>query len=246
MLAEVGEFCAIYQSYTLTNLPTVRVEADEIWSYVGAKEKNKTQEGQGDLWTYTGMCADTKLIFSWLVGPRNVDSTHAFMHDMASRRANRVQLTTDGLSWYQGAVEAAFGWNGCDFAPLQKKYGTADGMPGRYGAPEVCIGAEKVTIFGNPDVTKVSTSYIERSNLTMRMNMRRFTRSTNAFSKKASNHAAAVDLHMMHYNYCRPHQTLTASAKGIKTTPAMSAGLTNHVWSVEDLLLKMDPRTMLQ
>src|ERR1035437_2260670 len=245
IVAEVGEFCAIYQSFTLTNLPCRRVEADEIWSFVGAKEKNKTQAGQGDLWTFTGMCAESKLIFSWLVGSRDHTTAREFMSDLASRLKNRVQITTDGHTMYLHAVEEAFGWNGADFAQLVKKYGTADGKPGRYGTPEVCIGAEKVTIFGNPDMEKVSTSYVERANLSMRMGMRRFTRSTNAFSKKAANHPYSVDLHMMHYNYCRPHQTLTKAAKGIKTTPAMASGLTDRVWSVEDLLSKMNPLTLL-
>ncbi|MGI8548599.1 MAG: IS1 family transposase [Gemmatimonadaceae bacterium] len=247
LLVEVGEFCSIYQDHTLRNLSCKRVEADEIWSFCGAKQKNATKAGQGDLWTYTAICADTKLALSWLVGPRSSASTRAFMLDVASRLGNRVQLTTDGLSWYLHAVENAFGWNGVDFAQLVKTYGMdPEKGPGRRYSPMVCTGADKVAVMGNPDITAVSTSYVERQNLTMRMQMRRFTRLTNGFSKKAENHAHAVSLHFMFYNYCRPHTTLTKSAKGTKTTPAMAAGLTNHVWTVEHILDLMDPTRLLQ
>jgi len=241
LLCEVGAFASIYQDVTLRDLRCRRVEADEIWSFVGAKAKNATREGQGDIWTYTALCADSKLAVSWLVGARNSENTKAFMEDVASRLANRVQLTTDGLSWYLAAVEEAFGWNGADFAQLIKTYGVAPEMPGtaRKYSPMECTGAIKTPVMGKPDLSKVSTSYVERANLTMRMQMRRFTRLTNGFSKKAENHAHAVSLHFLNYNYCRPHQTLTKTA-GRKTTPAMAAGLTDRVWSVEDVLAKME------
>lgn len=240
ILVEVGEFCSTYQNIVLRNLPCTRVEADEIWEFCGAKVKNATKAGQGDLWTYTAICADTKLLFSWMVGTRSHITTEAFMVDVASRLKNRVQLTTDGLSWYVAAVEKAFGWNGCDFAQLVKQYGTVPGEQGR-GTSSICIGAEKVVVMGNPDMEKVSTSYVERSNLQLRMNQRRFTRLTNAFSKKAENHAHAVSLAFMVYNFCRAHGTLTKARKGYKTTPAMAAGLTHRVWTVEDILGRMEP-----
>lgn len=247
LLVELGEFCSIYQDHTLRNLNCKRIEADEIWSFVGAKAKNATKDGQGDLWTYTAICADSKLMVSWRVGSRNHVNTQAFMQDVADRLANRVQLTTDGLRWYLSAVENAFGWNGVDFAQIVKTYG----MPmdelerQRRYSPMVCTGAIKLHVMGNPDMDLVSTSYVERSNLSMRMQMRRFTRLTNGFSKKAENHAHAVSLNFMFYNYCRPHQTLTKAAKGIKTTPAMAAGIADHVWTVEEILGIMAPDRIL-
>lgn len=248
LLVEIGEFCSIYQDHALQNLNCQRVEADEIWAYVGAKQKNATKAGQGDLWTYTAICADSKLVVSWLVGERNHRNTFDFMADVASRLANRVQLTTDGLSWYIAAVEAAFGWNGVDFAQIIKTYGIPldETERQRRYSPAVCTGAVKTPIMGDPDMEKVSTSYVERSNLSMRMGMRRFTRLTNGFSKKAENHAHAVSLNFMFYNYCRPHLTLTKAKKGIKTTPAMAAGITDHVWKVEEILEKMRPDYLLQ
>lgn len=245
LLVEVGEFCEVYQDHALRKLPCKRVEADEVWGYCGAKEKNKTKDGQGDLRTFTAICADSKLILSWLVGNRDRDTAHEFMQDVASRLRNRVQLTTDGHSMYLSAVESAFGWNDCDFAQLVKKYGTESGVSDRYGTPEVCIGADKVAVFGSPDMKNVTTSYVERANLSIRMGMRRMTRASNGFSKKAENHAHAFAIHMMHYNYCRPHQTLTKAAKGIKTTPAMAAGLTDHAWTLEEVLGLMDPTRLL-
>ena len=247
LLVEVGEFCSTYQNHTLVNLPCTRVEADEIWSFVGAKAANATKEGQGDLWTFTAICADTKLAVSWLVGPRSHHSTRAFMDDVASRLAERVQLSTDAFPGYLRAVEQSFGWNGADFATVKKLYATVTGAPtgGRYSPSPVVVGVEKVAVMGRPDMDKASTSYVERQNLTMRMSMRRFTRLTNGFSKKAENHAHAVSLHFMFYNYCRPHMTLTKAAKGIKTTPAMAAGLTNHVWTVDHILDLMDPTRLI-
>jgi IS1 family transposase len=246
LLVELGEFCSIYQYHALRNLPTTRVECDEIWAYTGAKQKNATKPGQGDLWTFVGICADSKLIFSWLVGSRTTESAQRFVKDIASRLANRVQITTDGHPMYLSAVENAFGWAGADFAQLVKTYGQAEDVEGqkRY-SPAVCTGAIKNPIMGRPNMDLISTSYVERSNLTMRMQMRRFTRLTNAFSKKAANHAHAVSLNFMHYNYCRPHQTLTKAANGIKTTPAMAAGLTDHVWPIEEILDLMRPDYLL-
>lgn len=248
LLVEVGEFCSTYQDIVLRNLTTKRVEADEIWAFVGAKAKNATSAAQGDIWTYTALDADSKLMLSWLVGPRNSENTRAFMVDVASRLGNRVQLTTDGLAWYVGAVENAFGWNGTDFAQLVKTYGVPHDETGaaRKYSPMECTGAIKTPVMGHPVEEHVSTSYVERQNLTMRMGMRRFTRLTNGFSKKAENHAHAVSLFFMYYNFCKPHGTLTKANRGIKRTPAMAAALTDHVWTVEEILEKMDPASPLR
>lgn len=247
LLVEMGEFCSIYQDHALRNLPSKRLEIDEIWAYVSAKKANATKPGQGDLWTYTAIDADSKLMVSWLVGSRNHENTRAFILDVSERLAGRVQITTDGLKWYVWAIENAFGWAGADFAQLVKTYGQTQVSedPTRRYSPAVCTGAEKTWVMGDPDMDKVSTSYVERANLSMRMGMRRFTRLTNAFSKKAENHAHAVSLFFMFYNYCRPHQTLTKAANGIKTTPAMASGLTDHVWTVEEILSLMDPNRLL-
>jgi IS1 family transposase len=243
ILVEVGEFCAIYQDHALRNLPCVRIEADEIWSFIGAKEANKTKAGQGDTWTFTAMCADSKLMLSWFVGSRAKENSHAFMQDIASRLSNRVQLSTDAFKGYPGAVEAAFGWNGCDFATIEKTFG-ADAKSygaGRYSPSPVVTRVEVVEVMGKPERKHISTSYVERSNLQLRMNNRRFTRLTNAYSKKAENHAHSVAIHFMAHNYVRAHGTLTKAAKGYKTTPAMVCGLTDHVWTVEEMLWKMEP-----
>ena len=243
ILVEVGEFCAVYQDIVLRNLPCQRIEADEIWSFVGAKAANAKQPGHGDLWTYTAMDADSKLMLSWLVGSRTGDNTRAFMADLASRLAHRVQLSTDAWKSYPAAIEKAFGWNGCDYATIEKQFGgvTDERGRGRYSPSAVVTRVEVVEVMGKPVRKHVSTSYIERTNLNLRMNNRRFTRLTNAFSKKAANHAHSVALHFMAQNFCRAHGTLTKTAKGIKTTPAMVCGLTNHVWTVEEMLMKMDP-----
>ncbi len=247
LLVELGEFCSIYQDHALRNLRCKRIEADEIWAYVSAKQRNATREGQGDLWTFTAIDADSKLMVSWLVGQRTNESARRFVQDIADRVANRIQLTTDGHPMYLTAVERAFKWNGCDFAQLVKTYGQTQVSedPTRRYSPAICTGAEKTWIMGDPDMDKVSTSYVERANLSIRMQNRRFTRLTNAFSKKAENHAHAVSLYFMFYNYCRAHQTLTKAAKGIKTTPAMAAGLTDHVWSIKEILGMMDPKRLL-
>jgi len=247
LLVEAGEFCSTYQHHVLTNLKCERIEADEIWSFVGAKQRNAKKAGQGDIWTFTAICATSKLAVSWLVGPRTPKSAQAFMRDVASRLANRVQISTDGHRMYLTAVERAFGWNGADYAQVVKTYGQTQEPrdASRRYSPAICLGAEKVWVMGEPDTGLVSTSYVERCNLTMRMHMRRFTRLTNAFSKKAENHAHAVSLHFMYYNFCRAHTTLTKAAK-VKTTPAMAAGVTDHVWTVEEVLEKMDPNFLLQ
>jgi IS1 family transposase len=229
---EIGAACARYQDETLTNLPSKRVQVDEIWSFVYAKARNVPQRlagrfGVGDVWTFTAIDADSKLCVSWLVGPRDSATATEFLQDVASRLANRVQLTTDGLRTYVDAVERAFG-NGVDYAMIEKIYGTSEDHDRRY-SPAVCLGAKKSRIQGNPDIKHVSTPYVERQNLTMRMSMRRFTRLTNAFSEKLENHVAAVALHLMYDNFCRIHQTL-------RVTPAMAAGVAKTPWTVEDLV----------
>jgi IS1 family transposase len=243
LLVEVGEFCSTYQHHVLVNLPCERIEADEIWSFVGAKKRNARQPGHGDLWTFVALCATTKLAVSWMVGPRSKRVSLMFMRDLASRLANRVQITTDGHAIYASAVEEAFGWNGADYARIDKEYGNTmvPQDPGRRYSPAVCIGVDKAAVMGDPDMDLASTSYVERQNLTMRMHMRRFTRLTNGYSKKAENHAHAVSLHFMFYNFVRPHTTLT-KANGRKTTPAMECGLTDHVWTIEEMLGLMDPK----
>jgi|SRR5208283_2865015 len=231
LLVNLGAACEAYQVEKLVNLPCKRIQCDEIWSFVGAKQKqvNQGAHGIGDVWTWTAICADTKLILSWQVGDRGADTAKGFMADIAGRLANRVQLTTDGHKVYLDAVENAFG-DDIDYAMLVKLYGNEnrDGGEARY-SPAVCTGARKEPITGNPDAAHISTSYIERHNLTIRMSNRRFTRLTNAFSKKLENHAASVAVFVMYYNFCRIHQTL-------RVTPAMAAGVADHVWSLEELV----------
>ena len=241
LLAEVGAACLDYQRRVFVNLPCKRIEADEIWSFVGAKAANtdpalRGTGTRGDVWTWTAICADTKLIPCWLIGPRNADVAREFMSDVASRMAGRIQLTTDGLNWYLNAVEHAFGWNGADYAQLVKTYGAVNTSDAKRYSPARITGALKVPVFGRPVEKHVSTSYAERSNLTIRMQNRRYTRLTNAFSKKVENHGYSFALSMMHYNFCRAHTTLTRNATGIHTTPAMAAGLTDHVWTLAEVL----------
>lgn len=235
LLAEVGSACLDYQDGRLRKLPCKRVQVDEIWSFVGAKEKNASPEqrtdGMGDIWTWTALCADTKLAICWHVGERNAAAARDFIADLAGRLSGRIQLTSDGLQLYVKAVEAAFGGN-VDYAQLVKVYGAPTDGQRRYSPPE-CIGAELVPVNGNPDKKHISTSYVERQNLTMRMHMRRFTRLTNAFSKKVENHAHAVSLHFMYYNFCRVHQKL-------RVTPAMEAGVTDHVWDLSEIIEMAD------
>lgn len=237
LLAEVGEAVLAYQRKTLVNLPCKTLQADEVWSFVSCKEKNVPQDekgkGRGDAWTWTAICADTKLIPCWHIGKRDADAAALFMEDLASRLASRVQLTTDGHSAYLTAVEGAFGWNGVDYAMLVKLYGPTHGH--RYSPPEL-VSIQKHWVMGKPDEKLVSTSYAERQNLTMRMNIRRLTRLTNAHSKKIENHKHAISLYFMHYNFCRKHETLTKAAGGIHTTPAMAAGVSDHVWKLAEIV----------
>ena len=197
--------------------------------------KDERGRGRGDTWIWAAICADTKLVPCWHIGARDAHAAYLFMEDLASRLAHRVQLTTDGHKAYLLAVEGAFGWGRIDYAMLVKLYGPAPEGQRRYSPPET-RGIEKHRIMGNPDGDQVSTSYIERQNLTMRMNVRRLTRLTNGFSKKIENHEHSISLHYMYYNFCRVHQTLTKQAGGIRKTPAMTAGVTDHVWKLEEVV----------
>lgn len=239
LLAEIGQVCQTYQRATLVNLPCTRLQCDEVWSFIGAKERNipldEKGRGRGDAWIWAAVCADTKLVPCWHVGARDADAAAYFMEDLASRLANRVQLTTDGHKAYLSAVEGAFGWNGVDYAMLVKLYGQSIEGTHRYSPPEV-VGIEKHWVMGSPDSEHVSTSYVERQNLTMRMNIRRLTRLTNGFSKKIENHRHALALHYMYYNFCRKHETLTKAKGGVHTTPAMAAGVADHVWKLSEVV----------
>lgn len=233
LLAEIGAVCNEYQDKTLRNLKCQKIQCDEIWSFCYAKDKNvprakRGQFGFGDVWTWTALDADTKLIVSWRVGTRDAGTAFEFTQDLAERLANRVQLTTDGHKVYYNAVEAAFGSN-VDYAMLVKLYGADKRDKEATYSPAKVISCRAVPITGDPDPEHISTSYVERSNLTMRMSMRRFARLTNAFSKKVENHIAALSLYFMFYNFCRVHQTL-------RVTPAMEAGVSDHVWDVEEIV----------
>jgi IS1 family transposase len=236
LLASVGTACAEYQDEHLRDLPCTTIQCDEIWSFCYAKQKNVPEEkqgrfGYGDVWTWTALDADTKLVPSWLVGLRDAGYAFEFMNDLKSRLSNRVQLTTDGHKVYLMAVEDAFG-SEVDYAMLVKLYGQEPESEKRY-SPAQCIGANPTVIQGNPDPAKISTSFVERQNLTMRMSMRRFTRLTNAFSKKIENLEHAVALHFMYYNFARPHKSL---ANPYPRTPAMAAGVSNHIWTIEEIV----------
>jgi IS1 family transposase len=230
LLADLGKACAAYHDEHVRGLICKRVQCDEIWSFVGAKMKNVPEEKieeWGDVWTWTAIDADSKLIVSYLVGQRGPRWAKSFMEDVASRIESRIQITTDGHKAYAEAVHGAFGLD-CDFAMLIKLYGN-ELHDRRYSGGGECVGIRTAVLSGNPDPAHISTSFVERQNLTMRMSMRRFTRLTNGFSKKIENHEAAIALHFMHYNFCRVHKTL-------RVTPAMEAGLANHVWTVEELV----------
>lgn len=246
LLGDVGMACTSYQDRVLRDLPCTRIECDEIWAYCYAKQKNVPEEhqgtfGYGDVWTWTAICADTKLVPSWLIGERNTYDGMAFMSDLERRLANRVQLTTDGHAPYLVAVDRAFK-GGIDYAVMQKIYGGPTKQEQRRYSPATCIGTEVRTIKGAPDPSKIGTSYVERQNLTMRMGMRRFTRLTNAFSKKIENLAAAVALHFCHYNFARPHQSL---ANPYPRTPAMAAGVADHVWTLAEIAELLDSERSL-
>jgi IS1 family transposase len=233
LLIDAGRACSAYQDRVLRDLPCKRVQVDEIWSFTYAKAKNvaaakAAPEGAGDTWTWTAICADTKLAISWLVGDRDASYARAFIQDVYDRLAGRIQLTSDGLGSYINVVRDIFGID-VDYAQLVKTYGAApESAKGRY-SPAECTSAHKVRIEGRPDPKHVSTSYVERQNLTMRMAMRRFTRLTNGFSKKLENHAHAVSLHFFHYNFIRIHKTL-------RMTPAMAAGVTDRLYDMADLV----------
>jgi IS1 family transposase len=231
LLIELGDACIDYQDRTLRDLKCRRIQCDETWSFVYAKEKNvpadkKGHFGYGDVWTWTAIDAETKLVPSFMVGNRDAKCANTFIDDLKGRLASRVQLTTDGLKVYLDAVEGAFGSN-VDYAQLIKVYGASQEEV-RY-SPAECIGCEAKRVQGSPDPKHISTSYVERQNLTMRMSMRRFTRLTNAFSKKLKNHLATVAIYFMYYNFGRIHQTL-------RVTPAMEAGVADHVWSYEEII----------
>lgn len=232
LLCDLGRACSDYQDKAFVNLKSKRIQCDEIWSFVYAKEKNCRAEhkakGAGDVWTWVALDPDTKLVPCWFIGHRDAGCAYHFMHDLKARLVSRVQLTTDGHRAYLYAVEDAFGAE-IDYAMLQKIYGTTNETPETRYSPAICMGARKAVVSGKPDFAHVSTSYVERQNLTMRMSMRRFTRLTNGHSKKLENHEHAVAIHYMYYNFGRIHQSL-------RVTPAMEAGLSDHVWSIEEMI----------
>lgn len=239
-VADLGEVCEEWHDRNCIDLQATRVQCDEIWSFCYCKEKNvpdsmRGQEGIGDVWTWTALDSKSKFMCGWLVGDRDAGCAAAFMQDLAKRLGKRVQFTTDGYKVYERAVEDAFGW-AVDYAMLVKQYGDPREGHARY-SPAECIGAIKVPISGRPLDGYISTSHVERSNLTMRMGMRRFTRLTNAFSKKFANTRASVAIHMMHYNFCRIHQTL-------RVTPAMEIGIAKHVWSIDELVSLLDAKEL--
>lgn len=238
LLVAVGAACAEYQDKALRNLRCKRVQCDEIWAFCYGKDENLPQDkknvfGYGSVWTWTALDADTKLICSWMIGNRDALAAREFIQDLAGRLANRIQLTTDGHKAYLQAVDEAFG-SDIDYAMLIKLYGADIPEEARYN-PAACIGTKAEEIAGRPERKHISTSYVERQNLTMRMHMRRFARLTNGFSKKLENHVAAVSLHFMYYNFVRIHQTL-------RITPAMAAGVTDRVWEVSDIVKLLDEK----
>jgi IS1 family transposase len=240
LLVELGDAGAAYQDEHLHNLPATRIECDEIWSFVGMKAKSVPEErrgepGIGDAWTWTALDPDTKLMCSWLVGDRDTISANELMADLASRLRNRVQITTDGFRPYIEAIERAFVQD-VDYAMLIKQYGQDPNEERRF-SPPVVLSEEVRVVAGDPDPSRISTSYVERQNLTMRMGIRRFTRLTNGFSKKLRNHAAAVSLHFFYMNWGRPHKSL---ANPYPRTPAMAAGLSDHVWTCEEIAALLD------
>jgi IS1 family transposase len=236
LLVDLGTACAAFHDATVRNVPAQRVQADEVWSFCYARRENVPDEfkgvfGYGDLWTWVGQCADSKLVLSWHVGRRDAETAHPFMHDLASRLSTRVQLTTDGLHAYLEATDSAFGTD-IDYARLIKVYGSDPNAERRY-APPVCIETKVQVVVGDPVIEHISTLYIERQNLQMRMSMRRFTRLTNGHSKKVENHLHALAIHYVHYNFARVQRALGG-------TPAMAAGLADRVWSVEDIIGLLD------
>ena len=241
LLSDLGKACAAYHDKHVRNLNSKHIQADEIWSFCFGKDKNlstaKKTAGLGSLWTWTALDAESKLIVSYLCGGRDAEWATAFLKDVASRVSNRIQLTTDGFHIYKGTVELVFGAD-IDYAMLIKLFGKPEQPEARY-SPGECIGTETHVLAGSPDPAHINTSYVERQNLTMRMSMRRFTRLTNGFSKKVANHESALALHFMYYNFCRVHKTL-------RVTPAMEAGLAHHVWTIEELVRLMEPKSILE
>jgi IS1 family transposase len=236
LLVDLGTACEAFHDSVVRNVPAKRVQADEIWTFCYARKENLPDElrgvhGYGDLWTWVGQDADSKLVLSWHVGRRDAETAHPFMQDLASRISTRVQLTTDGLHAYLEATDTAFGAD-IDYARLIKVYGSDPNAARRY-APPVCIEAKVQVVTGDPDIKHISTSYIERQNLQMRMSMRRFTRLTNGHSKKVENHEHALALHYVHYNFCRVQ-------KAIGGTPAMASGLMARPWTVEEVVALLD------
>lgn len=236
LLIDLGTACQKYHDQYVKDITARRVQCDEIWSFIYAKNKNLPEElrgqyGLGSIWTWVAMDSDSKLVISYLVGNRDADYANIIMNDVASRLKNRVQLTTDGLRAYLDAVELTFGGD-IDYAQLIKMYGKSLDNEHRY-SPADCTGIKKNVIMGSPRTKHISTSYVERQNLTMRMSMRRFTRLTNGFSKKIENHSHAIALHLMYYNFVRIHKTL-------RVTPAMECGLSKKLWSIVDLVKLLD------
>lgn len=239
LLVDIGNACAEYQDGAMQGLSCKRLQADEIWSFIGAKAKHVKPghpEDYGDVWTWIAIDADTKLVPCWYIGGRTATDAMEFMRDLASRLDTRVQLTTDGLAAYLVAVDRAFE-GAIDYTQLVKLYGVDPTDDQRRYSPAKCIGTERNWITGDPDPDHVSTSFIERQNLTLRMNQRRFTRLTNAFSKKIENHAAAVALHFQFYNFARPHKSLK---NPYPRTPAMAAGVDDHIWTLTDIARLLD------
>ncbi len=236
LIADLGTICAAYHDEHVRNVASKRVQVDEVWSFTAAKQKNVARmkrpvDGAGDTWTWTALDADSKLIVQWFVGGRDGYSAKLFIDDLASRLANRVQPTSDGHRAYLDAVEDAFGAD-IDYAQLVKLYGDSPEAEKRY-SPAECIGTRTRVVTGRPDEKHISTSYVERQNLTMRMHMRRFTRLTNGFSKKFENHVHHVAIYFLYYNFVRIHQSL-------RTTPAMAAGITTRLWEIEDVVRLLD------
>jgi IS1 family transposase len=241
LLVDLGLECSNYQNRVFRNLSCQRIQCDEIWSFCYAKAKNVPLhlkgKGAGDVWTWVAIDPDSKLVPCWFVGDRSAESAYHFLDDLKGRLANRVQLTSDAFNSYITGVQRTFGTDNVDYAMLQKIYGSQSNRssPEARYSPGVCMGAKKAVICGSPDGKHISTSHVERQNLTMRMSMRRFTRLTNGFSKKLANLEAAVALHYMHYNFCRIHQTL-------RVTPAMEAGIADHVWNLEEIISLLTQR----
>jgi IS1 family transposase len=244
LLVDAGTVCAAFHDASVRKVASKKIQCDEIWSFCYAKDKNlaaakAAPEGAGNVWTFTALDADSKMIVSWLVGSGDGDTAFNFMCDLKDRLANKVQLTTDGFRGYIDAVGGSFGSEKVDYGMLVKLYGgSPDGPRGsaeRRYSPVACIGARKTEVFGDPDKAHISTSYIERQNLTMRMSMRRFTRLTNAFSKKFENHCHSLALYFVWYNWMRKHKTLG-------TTPAVAAGLTDETLNMADVVTLIDKR----